>query len=45
MKRYNRRLLTLTMLASGALLASGCNVTDQILETIRFAFGIVDIWA
>ena len=44
MRFRQRRIAGLIVLSSGALLASGCSVTDQILSTIRFAFGIVDIW-
>lgn len=31
-------------MSSGMVLASGCSVADQILETIEFAVRAVDIW-
>jgi hypothetical protein len=37
--------MALTMLASGTLLATSCTVADAILETIRLALGIADVWA
>ena len=44
MKLVNRRLIALTALASGTLLASSCAVSDAVIQTIRLAFGIVDVW-
>jgi hypothetical protein len=40
-----RRWVVLALLSSGTLLASSCSgISDQIIATIRLAFGIVDIW-
>ena len=39
-----RRLAVLLALSGGTLLASGCDVADQILSTIGLAFRIVDVW-
>ncbi len=45
MKRRRRRLIALSVLSSGTLLASSCSgVADQIIATLRLAFGIADIW-
>lgn len=44
MKSLRRRFAVLTVLSSGMLLASGCDVADQVLATIAAAFRIVDIW-
>jgi|YNPNPStandDraft_1061719.scaffolds.fasta_scaffold226537_2 hypothetical protein len=43
MRRAKKVLLAL--MAGGCLLESGCDLAEQILETIRLAFGIADIWA
>ena len=39
-----RRIIGLLALSSGTVFASGCDVADQILATIEFAFRIVDVW-
>lgn len=40
-----RRLLTKYMPAASLLLMSGCDdVTSQVLDTILFAFEIVEVW-
>jgi hypothetical protein len=44
MRCQRRRIAGLIALSSGLVLANGCDVTDQILATIGFAFRIVDIW-
>jgi len=44
MRRAKRRWLTLISLAAGTLSASGCNLADQIAETVRLALSIADVW-
>lgn len=44
MEAQRRRIAGLIALSSGMVLATGCDVTDQVLATIEFAFRIVDIW-
>ncbi|MFQ5807964.1 MAG: hypothetical protein ACE5I3_16080 [Phycisphaerae bacterium] len=44
MTSQRRRIVGLIALSSGTVLASGCDVADQVLATIGFAFRIVDIW-
>jgi hypothetical protein len=41
MWKSKRRIAALVALSSGTLLASTC---DLVAETIRLAFGIVDVW-
>ncbi len=45
MTRAKRRwTLLLLALSGGMLLSGGCDVADAVLETIRLAFNIVDVW-
>lgn len=45
MKTTKHRFCLLALLSSGLLLGSSCStITDQIVATIRFALGIVDVW-
>ena len=45
MKPLRKRLILLTTLSTGTLLATSCSeVTDQVLATIRLALGIADLW-
>ncbi len=34
----------LGLLAGSTLWASGCDVAEQVFDTIFFAFNIVDVW-
>ncbi len=44
MRSQRRRIAGLIALSSGMVLASGCDMADQVLATIAAAFRIVDIW-
>jgi hypothetical protein len=44
MKVLNRRLMVLSALAGGLLLAQSCSVADAVVETIRLALSIVNVW-
>jgi hypothetical protein len=44
MRGYRARFAGLLVVSSGMLLATGCTVGGQVLETIALAFGIVDVW-
>jgi hypothetical protein len=44
MKLQRRQIARLIALSSGMLLASGCDVADQVVATIQFAFRIIDVW-
>ena len=44
MNSTKRRFVALSVLASGTLLASSCSLAEQIVDTIRYALGIVDVW-
>ena len=44
MKAWHRRLIVLTVLSSGTLLATGCSVADAIIATIQLALQIANIW-
>lgn len=44
MSSTHRRMLVLATLATGLTLATGCSVTQAVLDTIRFALNIVNVW-
>ncbi len=44
MKSWHRRLIVLTFLSRGMLLATGCSVAQAIIATIQAALQIVNIW-
>lgn len=44
MLRNRSRWMTLVLASSGFLMASSCSVADAVIETIRLAFNIVDVW-
>lgn len=44
MRLQLRQFARLIALSSGMLLASGCDVAEQVAATIRSAFRIVDVW-
>jgi hypothetical protein len=44
MRLQQRRVAGLLALSSGLVLASGCDVADQVLATVAAALRIVDIW-
>ena len=44
MKSTRRRLIALTVLAGGSLFAGGCGIAEQVINTILYAFNIVDVW-
>lgn len=44
MHTTKHRFLAFAALSAGMVLQTGCSLADQILQTIFFAFNIVDVW-
>lgn len=44
MKRWCLRMMGLIVLSAGLVLTTGCDEAGQIVETIRLALGIADVW-